>query len=76
MKVIEKPETIIILWFLAFAAILIMLTLRFQNYDINVRATTSALLTAPFAVFAFFNIIMNNQVQTEKILSSKWDDEI
>jgi|WetSurMetagenome_2_1015567.scaffolds.fasta_scaffold448100_2 hypothetical protein len=76
MKFIDKPEMIMILWFLAFATILIILTLKFQNYDISIRATTSALLTTPFAIVALFNIILNSQLQTEKLLSSKWDKQI
>ena len=61
----EKPEMVIFLWFLAFAVILNILTLKFQNYSIDVRATTSALLTTPFAIWALINIIKTNQFQTE-----------
>jgi hypothetical protein len=65
MRAMEKPEMVIFLWFLAFAVILNILTLKFQNYSIDVRATTSALLTTPFAIWALINIIRTNQFQTE-----------
>lgn len=75
MKVMEKPETIIILWFVAFATILFILTLRFQNYDLNIRAITAALLTTPLAIWALQNTVKVNQLQTEKCLSLKWAEE-
>jgi hypothetical protein len=75
VKAMEKPEAIIILWFVAFATILLILTLKFQNYDLNVRAITAALLTTPFAIWSLQNIVKVNQLQTEKCLSLKWDDE-
>ena len=52
MKAMEKPETIIFLWFVAFAILLFIITLKFQNYSVDVRTTTSALLTTPFAIWA------------------------
>lgn len=67
----EKPEKIIILWFVVFATILYILTLKFQNYDLNIRATTAALLTTPFAIWALYNIVKVNQFQAEKSLSLK-----
>jgi hypothetical protein len=75
VRAMEKPETIIILWFVAFATILFILTLKFQNYDLNIRAITAALLTTPFAIWALNNIAKVNQLQTEKYLSLKWDEE-
>lgn len=63
----EKPETIIILWFVAFVTILIILTLKFQNYDLNIRAITAALLTIPFAIWELHSIVKANQLQTEKM---------
>jgi hypothetical protein len=75
MKAMEKPETIIFLWFAAFAILLFILTLKFQNYSLDIRTTTSALLTTPFAIWALINIIKTNQLQTEKNLSTKWDEE-
>jgi hypothetical protein len=75
VEAMKKPETIIILWFVAFATILLILTLKFQNYDLNMRAMTAALLTIPFAILALQNIIKMNQLQTEKCLSLKWDEE-
>jgi len=65
MKAIENSKSIIILWFLAFTILFFILTLKFQNYNIDVRATTSALLTTPFAIWALINIIKTNQFQTE-----------
>jgi hypothetical protein len=75
MKAMEKPETIIFLWFVAFAILLFILTLKFQNYSVDIRTTTSALLTTPFAIWALINIIKTSQLQTEKRLSTKWDEE-
>jgi hypothetical protein len=75
MKAMEKPETIIFLWFVAFAILLFILTLKFQNYSVDIRTTTSALLTTPFAIWALINIIKTSQLQTEKYLSTKWDEE-
>jgi len=75
MKAIEKPEMIIFLWFVAFAILLFILTLKFQNYSVDIRTTTSALLTTPFAIWALINIIKTSQLQTEKRLSTIWDEE-
>lgn len=75
VKAMEKPETIAILWFVAFATILIILTLKFQNYDLNIRAITAALLTMPFAIWALYSSVIVNQFQTKKHLSLKWDEE-
>jgi hypothetical protein len=63
VKAVEKPETIIILWLVAFATILFILTLKFQNYNLNARAITSALLTMPFAIWALQNIIKANYIE-------------
>lgn len=71
----EKPETIIILWFVAFATILFVLTLKFQNYNLDVKAVTSALLTTPFAIWALHKIVKLNQLQIEKRLYLTWDEE-
>ena len=59
MKAREKPETIIFVWFVAFATILFILTLKYQNYDISSKATIAALLTAPFVFSALYNIQRN-----------------
>lgn len=75
MKAIEKPEMIIFLWFVAFAILLFILTLKFQNYSVDIRTTTSVLLTTPFAIWALINIIKTSQLQTEKRLSTIWDEE-
>jgi hypothetical protein len=55
----KKPESIIFVWFAAFAIILFILTIKYQNYDINARATIAALLTTPFAFVALYNIQKN-----------------
>ena len=56
MKIMEKPETIIFVWFVAFVIILFLLTLGFQNYSINIRATIAALITTPFVFLKLYNI--------------------
>ncbi|MHB8103685.1 MAG: hypothetical protein ACYDEF_16345 [Methanosarcina sp.] len=58
-KAMEKPETIIFAWFVAFSTIIFMLTLNYPDYDINTRATTAALLTTPFAFVALYNTQKN-----------------
>jgi|WetSurMetagenome_2_1015567.scaffolds.fasta_scaffold1207566_1 hypothetical protein len=63
VKAVEKPEAIIIIWLIAFAIILFILTLKFQNYNINIRAVTSALLTMPLAIWALQNIIKANYIE-------------
>jgi hypothetical protein len=55
----EKLQSIIFLWFAAFATILFILTLKYQNYSINSIATIAALLTTPFAFVALYNIQKN-----------------
>jgi len=55
----EKLQSIIFLWFAAFATILFILTLKYQNYDMNSKATIAALLTSPFAFAALYNIQKN-----------------
>jgi hypothetical protein len=75
VRAMKKPETIFILWGVAFAMILFILTLKFQNYSLDTRAITAALLTTPFAVWSLQNIITDNQYQTENQLSLKWDEE-
>jgi hypothetical protein len=75
MKAMGKPETIIFLWFVAFATILFILTIEFQNYNINIKATIAALLTIPFAIWALHSIIQMNQLQTEEHLFLKSDNE-
>ena len=52
MEAMKKPETIIFLWFVAFAILLVIFTLKFQNYSLDIRTTTAALLTTPFAIWA------------------------
>jgi hypothetical protein len=71
MKAMEKPETLIFLWLVAFAIILVILTLKFPHYSIDIRATTAALLTTPFAIWALQNIIKTDQLQTEKYFFKK-----
>jgi hypothetical protein len=63
VKAVEKPETIIIIWLVAFATILVILTLKFQNYNLDVRAITSALLTTPLAIWALQNIIKTHYIE-------------
>jgi hypothetical protein len=63
VNAVEKPEAIIIIWLIAFAIILFILTLKFQNYNINIRAVTSALLTMPLAIWALQNIIKANYIE-------------
>jgi hypothetical protein len=75
MKAMKNPKTIIILWFIAFTILLFILALKFQHYSADIRATTSALLTTPFAIWALINIIKTSQLQTEKLLSLKWDED-
>ena len=60
MKTMKRPETIIVVCFVAFTTILVMLTINFQHYDINIKATIAALLTTPFAILALHNIIKTN----------------
>lgn len=71
MKFREKPKTIIFLWFIAFSLLLFTLTLKFPHYGVDIRTTTSALLTTPFAILALINIIKTNQLQTEQHLYLK-----
>jgi hypothetical protein len=68
MEAIKKPETIIFLWFVAFAILLVIFTLKFQNYSVDIRTTTAALLTTPFAIWALITIIITNQLQAENTL--------
>ncbi len=56
MKMMGKPETIIFVWFVAFDIILFLLTLKFHNYNINIRATIAALVTTPFVFLKLYNI--------------------
>jgi hypothetical protein len=58
-KAMDKPETIIFVWFIAFSTIICILTLKYPNYDINTRVTTTALLTAPFTFVALYNTQKN-----------------
>jgi hypothetical protein len=71
MKAAEKPETIIIIWFVVCAAILFVLTLKFPYYDLSMRATAAILLTTPFAIRALHSVIKMSQLQTENYLSLK-----
>jgi hypothetical protein len=56
MEIMEKPESIIFVWFIAFAIILFLLTLKFHNYSIDIRATIAALITTPFVFLKLYNI--------------------
>jgi len=55
----EKTEAIIFVWIVTFATILFILTIEYQNYDINTRTTIAALITTPFAFAALYNTQKN-----------------
>jgi hypothetical protein len=50
----RKAEEIMFIWFVTFTAILLVLALKYPDYDINTKATIAALLTSPFAFVALY----------------------